>query len=86
MNPNGYPNDIALLRLKQKVDWGLYNVQVELGCLPPTADFNVTAQNCWISGWGKVDCKSEITDKQGLYCIKIRKLGHKEKRNIYPVR
>jgi hypothetical protein len=46
----GYPNDIALLRLKHEVD--LTDPFVSLACLPLETHFNFTGEECWITGWG----------------------------------
>ena len=62
MNPVGYPNDIALLRLKQPADWMLTRVKMDLGCLPPESIFEVAGKECWITGWGLTSCKNNTFD------------------------
>jgi len=49
----GYPNDIALLRLKEPAD--LSNPNIELACIANEYSFNFTDQECWITGWGLMD-------------------------------
>jgi len=50
----GYPNDIALLRLKEPAD--LSNPNIELACIANEYSFNFTNEECWITGWGLMDC------------------------------
>jgi secreted trypsin-like serine protease len=53
----GYPNDIALLRLKQPAD--LSPPQVELACIPKDVNMNFTAEECWITGWGLMNWQDD---------------------------
>jgi len=53
----GYPNDIALLRLKSNVD--LTDPKVELACIPKDTNFDVVGEQCWITGWGKMNFRDE---------------------------
>lgn len=52
----GFPNDVALLRLTQAAD--VEPAPVGLGCLPPQPGYDVTGTECWITGWGYTDCTS----------------------------
>lgn len=57
-NPyQGYPNDIALLRLKTSANLSSSNVQ--LACLPDH-DANFTGDECWITGWGKMSARDDF--------------------------
>lgn len=53
----GFPNDIALLRLVEPAD--LDHPGVELACLPMEQNFNFTGEECWITGWGKLDWQDD---------------------------
>ena len=56
----GYPNDIALLRLTEEPD--MSDERIGMACIPDTTDFNFTGNpDCWISGWGKIDCKYQTS-------------------------
>jgi len=58
-NPyTGYPNDIALLRLKSRPDFS--DPRVELACLSQDTHFNFTGTECWITGWGLMDWRDDF--------------------------
>ena len=57
----GYPNDIALLRLTSPVDFS--DERVGRACIPRENDYNFTDnENCWITGWGKLNCKEPLCE------------------------
>jgi hypothetical protein len=58
-NPyTGYPNDIALLRLKTPAD--LSDPRVELACIPRETVFDFEGSECWITGWGLMNWQDEF--------------------------
>jgi len=54
----GYPNDIALLRLKSSAN--LNDPNVELSCIPSQTDFDLVGADCWITGWGKMHFRDDF--------------------------
>jgi secreted trypsin-like serine protease len=54
----GYPNDIALLRLTEPADLNWQGV--ELACLPKEQNFTFTGEECWITGWGKLNWRDDF--------------------------
>lgn len=62
-----YPNDVALLKLSEPVE---FSTEIFPACLPvDVKDFDTTRDECWISGWG--DTKNTSHDPTKLRELQV---------------
>ncbi|GFR93565.1 tryptase-2-like [Elysia marginata] len=69
VNGDNYPNDIALLRLREPADVSGFDLRH--ACMPKREEWKKRWEKCWIMGWG--ESKDDITSELKELEVKVRK-------------